>query len=94
MSHSPEVGDDADGPPPAPRATNKWVTAGACRYLLADRMDITGARWSAEGAEAVLKLRAVRANDDFEAYRHYHLEHERARIHSPCYANGVIPTAA
>lgn len=29
-------------------------------------MDITGARWSVDGAEAVLKLRAVRANDDFD----------------------------
>jgi len=31
------------------------------------RMDITGARWSVDGAEAVLKLRAVRASDDFDA---------------------------
>jgi hypothetical protein len=31
-------------------------------------MDITSARWSVEGAEAVLKLRAVRANDDFDEY--------------------------
>jgi len=40
------------------------VIEGTCRYLVADRMDITGARWSVNGAEAVLKLRAVRANDD------------------------------
>lgn len=70
------------------------VIEGACRYLIADRMDITGARWSTEGAEAVLKLRAVRANNDFEAYWQYHLEHEQARNHSPCYLNGVIPAAA
>jgi hypothetical protein len=31
-------------------------------------MDITGARWSVTGAEAVLKLRAVRANGDFVTY--------------------------
>ena len=31
-------------------------------------MDINGARWSTNGAEAVLKLRAVRANNDFEDY--------------------------
>jgi hypothetical protein len=70
------------------------VIEGACRYLVADRMDITGARWSTDGAEAVLKLRAVRANDDFAAYWRYHLEREQARIHTPCYANGVIPSAA
>ncbi len=41
---------------------NGWPVAsgvieGTCRYLVADRMDITGARWSVAGAEAVLKLR-------------------------------------
>jgi hypothetical protein len=29
------------------------VIEGTCRYLVADRMDITGARWSVEGAEAI-----------------------------------------
>ncbi len=33
------------------------VIEGACRHLVKDRMDITGARWSLPGAEAILKLR-------------------------------------
>lgn len=70
------------------------VIEGACRYLVKDRMDITGARWSAQGAEAVLKLRAVRANDDFDEYWRYHLERERHRIHESRYLDGVIPAAA
>ena len=37
------------------------VIEGTCRYLVADRMDITDARWSVEGAEAILRRRAVRA---------------------------------
>ncbi len=49
------------------------IIEGTCRYLVADRMDITGARWSVNGAEAVLKLRAVRANDDFDDYWKFHL---------------------
>jgi hypothetical protein len=36
------------------------VIEGACRYLVKDRMDRTGARWSLTGAEAVLRLRAIR----------------------------------
>jgi hypothetical protein len=44
------------------------VIEGACRYLVKDRMDRTGARWSLTGAEAVLRLRAVRASGDFDAY--------------------------
>lgn len=70
------------------------VIEGACRHLVKDRMDITGARWSAQGAEAVLKLRAVRTNDDFDAYWAYHLEHERQRNHASRYADSVIPAAA
>lgn len=67
---------------------------GACRHLVKDRMDITGARWSAQGAEAVLKLRAIHANGDFDQYWAYHLDRERERIHASRYADGVIPTAA
>jgi hypothetical protein len=36
--------------------------------MVKDRLDITGARWGLSRAEAVLKLRAVRANGDFDAY--------------------------
>ncbi len=44
-------------------------------------MDNTGARWSVSGAEALLKLRAVRANDDFDDYWKFHLSNERHRVH-------------
>ena len=70
------------------------IIEGACRYLVADRMDITGARWSVDGAEAVLKLRAVRANGDFDAYWRFHLNRERQRVHQSRYANGDLPHAA
>ncbi len=70
------------------------VIEGACRHLVKDRMDITGARWGCAGAEAVLKLRAVRANDDFEQYWHYHLNREQDRNHASRYTNDVIPAAA
>jgi len=70
------------------------VIEGTCRYLVADRMDITGARWSTEGAEAVLKLRAVRCNGDFDDYWRFHLDQEQRRVHGSRYANEVIPLAA
>jgi hypothetical protein len=70
------------------------VIEGACRHLVKDRMDITGARWSAEGAEAVLKLRAIRTNGDFDAYWHYPLQREHQRVHLSRYRNGVLPAAA
>ena len=67
---------------------------GAARHVVRDRMDVTGARWSVEGAEAVLKLRAVRANVDFDDYWRFHLDHERQRVHESRHAQGVIPLAA
>jgi len=70
------------------------VIEGSCRYIVRDRFDITGARWSLEGAEAILKLRAVRANGDWAAYWTYHLAEERKRVHESRYADRVIPSAA
>jgi hypothetical protein len=48
------------------------VIEGTGRYLIKDRMDITGARWSLDGAEAILKLRSTKSND-FEEYWNFHL---------------------
>lgn len=55
------------------------VIEGTCRYLIKDRMDITGARWGLWGAEAVLKLRAIITSNDFEEYFRFHKVRERAR---------------
>jgi hypothetical protein len=70
------------------------VIEGACRHLVKDRMDITGARWGLAGAEAILQLRALRANGDFDDYWRYHLDQERRRVHHPRYLNNAIPQAA
>ncbi|MGH3612017.1 MAG: ISKra4 family transposase, partial [Pseudonocardia sp.] len=57
------------------------IIEGACRHLVKDRMDITGARWGLSGAEAVLKLRALHSNGDFDTYWTYHLQQEHHRVH-------------
>jgi hypothetical protein len=67
------------------------VIEGACRYLVKDRMDRTGARWSLTGAEAVLRLRAVRASGDFDAYWQFHLARDKDRNHGARYEAGSIP---
>ena len=58
------------------------VIEGACRHLVKDRMDITGARWGLDGAEAILKLRALISNGDFDQYWRFHLRQEHKRIHN------------
>jgi len=55
------------------------VIEGACRYLVKDRMDITGARWSLAGAEAVLRLRAMHSVGDLDEYLNFHQRQERMR---------------
>jgi hypothetical protein len=70
------------------------VIEGACRHLVKDRMDITGARWGLPGAEAILQLRAIRSNGDFDEYWKYHLAQEQQRVHGSRYANAAIPQAA
>jgi hypothetical protein len=66
------------------------VIEGACRHLVKDRMDLTGARWGLECAEGVLKLRALRASGDFDAYWAFHEKMERTRNHEAQY-RGPIP---
>ena len=61
------------------------VIEGACRHLVKDRMDITGARWGVTTAEAILKLRALHANGDFDEYWAYHLHREHQRNHQTSY---------
>ena len=70
------------------------VVEGACRYLVRDRMELTGltgARWRLVGAEAVLKLRALRASGDFDAYWDFHEAREYERNHAQRYADGIAP---
>jgi len=67
------------------------VIEGACRYLVKDRMDITGARWGLSGAEAVLRLRSLRASGDFQEYWRYHEKMEQVRNHISKYDNGLPP---
>jgi hypothetical protein len=57
------------------------IVEGAARHLIADRLDITGSRWSVYGAEAVLTLQAVISNGDFPQYWTFHTRRERERLY-------------
>jgi hypothetical protein len=69
------------------------VIEGACRHLIGDRLDITGARWGLAGAEAILKLRALVSTGDFDAYWRYHLQREHRRVHHTRYQDRCALTA-
>ena len=58
------------------------VIEGACRHLVQDRMDITGARWGLDTAQAVLTLRAIATTGDLARYWRYHQQQEHHRTYS------------
>lgn len=63
------------------------VIEGTCRHLVKDRMELSGMRWTIPGAGALLALRAVNENgdwDDFHAFR-------RARRHRELYGTTLKP---
>lgn len=67
------------------------VIEGACGHLVEDRMNVTGARWSLQGAEAVLRLRALRSSGDFDEYWRFHEGAEYDRNHAALYADHHVP---
>jgi hypothetical protein len=80
---------------PKTQVTNPFQRASSHRSHLGllKRMDITGARWGLEGAEAVLKLRALIATGDFDAYWRFHFRREHERIHHAKYRDTYILAA-
>jgi len=74
---------------------NGWPVAtgmieGACRFVIEDRFGITGARWSPDGAEVILKLRAVVVNGDLDDYMRYYKNRYRDEHHLARYDPGTI----
>jgi len=57
------------------------VAEGACRHLVKDRLELTGMRWRPEGAQAMLDLRAVYLNDDWDAFHRHRIKQERRRLY-------------
>ena len=64
------------------------VVEGACGHLVKDRMEQAGMRWTQDGAQAVLNLRAVRLNGDWDAYWRFHRHQQHLRLY------GSTPAAA
>lgn len=59
------------------------VVEGACGHLVKDRMERAGMRWTEAGAQAVLNLRAIRLNGEWDDYWPFHRRQDRARRYGP-----------
>ena len=57
------------------------VIEGACRNLINDRLELTGMSWMPQGAESIMRLRAVHINHDWESFWKHRRQHERRRLY-------------
>lgn len=57
------------------------VVEGACRHVIKDRMELSGMRWDAEGAQAVLHLRTIYVNGDWKDFIQHRIEVEQATLY-------------
>jgi len=57
------------------------VVEGACRYFVKDRMELTGMRWHTDGAQAMLDLRSVFLNDDWQAFQQHRIEANSRKLY-------------
>jgi hypothetical protein len=58
------------------------VAEGACRHLVKDRMEQTGMRWSVEGAQAMLHVRALYLNDEWHDFMTFRIDREQDRLYA------------
>ena len=57
------------------------VVEGACRHLVKDRMEQSGMRWRIVGAQAVLSLRAIYLNGDWDAFHAARVQAEQRKLY-------------
>jgi hypothetical protein len=59
------------------------VAEGACRHLVKDRLEQTGMRWTVGGAQAMLHVRALYLNDQWDDFTEFRAEREQTRLYRP-----------
>lgn len=64
------------------------VIEGVCRHVVKDRMELSGMRWTVAGADALLALRSVNENGDWEEFHAF----RRARCHEERYGTPLPQT--
>jgi hypothetical protein len=57
------------------------IIEGACRHLVKERMERAGMHWTEAGAQAMLDVRSVYVNGQWEAFQVYRIKHESLRLY-------------
>lgn len=61
------------------------VIEGACKHVVRGRLDRSGMKWARPGAHAMLQLRTVRLNDDWDDYQRFHRQQEHLRLYGSAF---------
>ena len=61
------------------------VIEGACRHVIKDRLERTGMHWTVPGAQALLRLRCVALNGDWEVFMNHYIDQESKRLYPPAH---------
>ena len=57
------------------------VIEGACRHLVKDRMERAGMHWTPAGAQAMLDVRSVHVDGDWDGYHNYRIDRETRKLY-------------
>lgn len=60
------------------------IVEGAARYVVGERMDCSGMRWIPERAEALLRLRCIELNGDWDDFFEWGYNLNVARVSGLC----------
>ena len=58
------------------------VIEGTCRHVVKDRMERARMHWTLPGAQALLNLRCIALNDEWEPFMNHHIQSETARLYA------------
>lgn len=67
------------------------VIEGACRHFVKDRFELSGMRWTQDGAEHLLRLRAVHENDDWDAYHAFRQRQRHVQLYRTPFPDQPVP---
>ena len=59
------------------------VAEGTCRNLVKDRLELTGMKWEHQGAEAMIYLRSLYLNDQWDEFIEYRAAEEQKQLYGP-----------
>lgn len=67
------------------------VIEGACRHFVKDRFELSGMRWTQDGAESLLRLRAISINDDWDDFHDFRKQQRHLRLYAFAHTDLSIP---